>query len=158
MALTEAELECARERFMRFVEFDPFGGCWLWTGADRGPGRPYGNFHLAGRMVKAHHASLVLFCGAELKARDYQEVGSHACHVSLCVNPTHLAWSTHQANVHLQIARGTHRRSTPKVCADDAAEARILHAGGITLARLADRYRVHPSTVAKVVHRRRPYD
>lgn len=158
--MTEAELEAARVRFMRLVEFDPFGGCWLWAGTHRGKGRPYGNFWLGGHMVKAHHASLILFRGAPIRPRDYSEVGSHACHVSWCVNPAHVGWSTHRENVAMQIARGTHPASNPlrKVHPADCAEARCLHRSGISIVSLAERYRVHPTTMAKVVHMRKPYD
>lgn len=44
------------ERFMANVEYDPFGGCWLWSGA-----RPiksgYGTLQVGGRTVLAHRFS-----------------------------------------------------------------------------------------------------
>jgi hypothetical protein len=85
-----------RERFMSKVEFDPNGGCWLWSGSNDGA-RGYGRFmadHALGTR-QAHRASYMLFCDT---IPDGLEI-DHKCRTPACVNPQHLEPVTREENM-----------------------------------------------------------
>lgn len=80
------------ERFLAFVEYDPFGGCHLWTGATRrGAGkrpstRDYPAFWNGERTVRAT-TWLCEELGVEVPPGHERD---HKCRVTLCVNLAHL--------------------------------------------------------------------
>lgn len=90
----------AAERFWKLV--DRSGGpdaCWPWKGALSNKG--YGQFHLGGRTVLAHHVACVL-AGRHIPA---DLVPDHLCRRRDCVNPgpLHVEPVTNREN----ILRGT---------------------------------------------------
>lgn len=83
------------ERFMSKVEYDPNGGCWLWSASNDG-GAGYGRFpkNPTGER-QAHRTAYAMFCepipaGLEI---------DHRCNVPACVNPDHLEAVTRQENM-----------------------------------------------------------
>lgn len=80
------------QRFLQYVEQDPNGGCWLWSGAMSSNG--YGVFTKLGRNVPAHRFSVETFHGP---------IGEqhvlHGCDVRLCVNPAHLSLGSRSDNM-----------------------------------------------------------
>jgi hypothetical protein len=83
-------------RFMSKVEFDPNGGCWLWSASDDG-GPGYGRFRDKNQTgeTQAHRAAYALFCepvppGLEI---------DHKCNIPACVNPAHLEAVTREENM-----------------------------------------------------------
>jgi hypothetical protein len=77
--------EALEARFMKFVERDGTGGCWLWVGA-MARRKPYGRFWLEGSMRWAHRVSYAIFIGPVLGRRQVH----HRCDNTRCVNPMHL--------------------------------------------------------------------
>lgn len=72
------------DRVMGHVEYDPFGGCWLWNSSLNPKG--YGRVTVHGRQKQAHRVVFEAFmdtipAGMEL---------DHLCRVRCCVNPHHL--------------------------------------------------------------------
>lgn len=90
------------DRFMTYVEADPNGGCWLWSGAVAGNG--YGAFKYNKRNIGAHRFSISHFKG---------DIGSqhvlHSCDTPLCVNPDHMRPGTRSENMVDAIRRGRKR-------------------------------------------------
>ncbi len=70
-------------------------GCWLWAGHVDEKG--YGQFKWAGRAWWAHRISYVTFRG---RIRNGNEIDHSRCpcRERRCVNPDHLAQTTHQIN------------------------------------------------------------
>lgn len=99
------------ERFATKYEPEPMSGCWLWTGAVRGPaGNRYGHMRLGGKsepITAAHRVSWELANG---RRPDEHEVVMHKCDNPMCVNPDHLEIGTHALNVHDCIAKGRFNR------------------------------------------------
>lgn len=95
------------ERFLQYVEHDPNGGCWLWSGAMSSNG--YGVFTIKGKNVPAHRYSVRAFMG---------EIGTnhvlHSCDVRLCVNPGHLSLGSMSDNMQDAARKGRLRRSNKR--------------------------------------------
>lgn len=81
------------ERWMLKVVFD--GGCWIWTGAKRGPKRAYGHVSRDGQFLSAHRAVWEEFYGPVPDGKELD----HICKRSLCVNPLHQEVVTHRENL-----------------------------------------------------------
>lgn len=67
--------------------------CWLWTGAKTRSG--YGNCFFDGRYMRAHRVSFQL-ANPDIDIADL--CIDHLCHVTACVNPTHLRPVTYKQN------------------------------------------------------------
>jgi hypothetical protein len=89
---------------MRYVQFDPFGGCWLWdSGVTRNGWLEYPIFTLrAGRQQRVNRFMYETFSGAIPEG----QIVRHTCDVSMCVNPSHLILGTHKDNAADREARG----------------------------------------------------
>jgi len=88
---------------MKYVEKIPETRCWHWIGAiDHG----YGKFRLGKKTIPAHRASLFLFRGGEVIPG--KNLACHKCDNTICVNPDHLFWGTHQDNVDDKMKKGRH--------------------------------------------------
>jgi len=83
------------ERFMSKVEYDPNGGCWLWSASNDG-GAGYGKLskNPTGER-QAHRTAYAMFCEP---IPDGLEI-DHKCKVPACVNPNHLEVVTRQENM-----------------------------------------------------------
>lgn len=79
------EFNTFEQQFWPNVEFDPFGGCWLWAGVVKKT-NGYPNIWLNGRTDGAHRASHMHFNGPIAEGFDID----HRCRVRCCVNPAHL--------------------------------------------------------------------
>lgn len=99
------------ERFATKYEPEPMSGCWLWTGAVRGPkGHQYGHIRLGGidqPITAAHRVSWELANG---RRPCTDEVVMHKCDNPLCVNPDHLALGTLSDNTRDSVTKGRFNR------------------------------------------------
>lgn len=80
-------------RFYAKVGLPDGTGCQQWLASPDANG--YGQFHLAGRTVKAHLVSWHLAYG-EFPAAGLEL--DHTCNVRSCVRADHLEWVTHAEN------------------------------------------------------------
>jgi hypothetical protein len=103
------------EGFLAVVEPDPFGGCWLWTGAMSPNG--YGAVSDAGVMRTAHGMAWRLFRGDVPAGLCV----CHRCDVRACVNPDHLWLGTDAENAADKVAKGRHGQKPRKL-----TEAQVL--------------------------------
>ena len=110
------------EGFMQRVEFDPFGGCWLWSAYQQsgGYGATTGTDH---REILAHRLSWALHNGSVPKG----QVVCHKCDVRCCVNPAHLFLGSAGDNTDDMVRKGRHafgeRQGAAQI--DDLTAARI---------------------------------
>lgn len=79
-------------KFDEKVEPDPFGGCWLWSGAQNSEG--YGHLQFQGKDWRAHRLSFIRHKGQIPEGK----IVRHKCDVPSCVNPDHLELGTHADN------------------------------------------------------------
>jgi hypothetical protein len=151
-----------RVRFAAQVEHAP-GGCWLWTGArDRGG---YGTFKVGGQTLRTHRVAYqIVHSGAP------RGPVLHLCGNRLCCKPAHLKVGTLKENVAHMAAHGTlavgarnGARVHPERLArgQDAGSAKLtekqvetvrkLWTRGASVTALAEKYRVHKSTISRAV-------
>ena len=127
----------------------------------------YGRFHYRGRVALASRFALDLALGRQVGP------GLEACHTCdnpPCCNERHLFEGTRQDNVRDMMAKGRHRFNWTNARAHQARGERIaqakltdkavrdmrrLNAAGISQERLGRLYGVHPSTVCRIVRRKR---
>jgi hypothetical protein len=143
----------APERFARKIEYDPNGGCWLWSGAHHAR-TGYGSFQEGGHGsagVGAHCYSYRLHKGPIPAGLEIL----HSCDVRLCVNPDHLSVGTHLQNMQDMHAK---RRATrkprpakaPRRKLSDDAIRQIRAQREVTAREMADRFGITTRTVWQV--------
>ena len=81
------------ERFLAKIVAPSVDDCWHWTAYTNEKG--YGQFHVDGRLVKAHRWSYEHFVGPIPEGLQID----HLCRVRNCVNPHHLEPVTGRENV-----------------------------------------------------------
>jgi len=114
------------------------GGCWIWAGTQNANG--YGVFQLDGTTWLAHRFFYAYFLGPIPPSSEI----THTCSARLCVNPTHLCPTDHQA----ALRRGRNAKLNPA----QVQEIRTLHATGThTLAALARRFGVSRTNIHAIV-------
>lgn len=138
-----------------FVKTAWSGDCLLWTGAKR-----YFKNHVYGairgdggrcsRLLVASRVALEAKIG---RALSEHEVAMHSCDNPLCVNPEHLSVGSYRDNTQDMIRKGRHPHFT--LSADNADEIRRRCALGEKQIDVAKSYKVHQSTVNKIVRGKR---
>lgn len=87
------------ERARFWGRVDKSGDCWLWTGLKT---HGYGSVWLAGRVMRAHRAAVLLAGGVIPPG----SVVCHRCDTPACVRPEHLFVSTQRENMADMHAKG----------------------------------------------------
>lgn len=95
---------------MRYVQYDPFGGCWLWdSGVTKNDWLEYPIFTLRpGKQQRVNRFMYEHVHGLIPKGL----IVRHTCDVTMCVNPAHLILGTHKDNAADREARHRGRRDT----------------------------------------------
>jgi hypothetical protein len=146
-------LETAIRRMMARIEFDPFGGCWLFAGTLCNDG--YGRAGFEGEK-RAHRVAWRIFNGPI-------PVGKwilHKCDVRCCVNPHHLYVGTPLENTNdIRLRRGFDVRTgelnpCAVLSADDVLAIRRAQEAGARGVDLAKRFDVAPATITDIKMRR----
>lgn len=145
------------QRFLNRVLVSSDSVCWNWVGrvtVDR-HGEQRGKFTLGGREELAHRVAYVLSnnCVPALFVL-------HTCGNTLCCNPKHLYEGTQKDNVYDSIRDGTHVNNQPNPQRFSVKEIRLIRELYITTKQvdIARQFNVDPSTISKVIRRKRPYN
>lgn len=95
--MAHRKLSLVPQRILNKIKFKS-NGCWIWTGATAGRGRPYGLTNLRSRKIYAHRFIYQLLKGPIPKHTELH----HLCNETLCVNPKHLTALTHKDHMYLK--------------------------------------------------------
>jgi len=141
-------------RFDSWVEMDPNGGCWLWSGVTSEFG--HGRFGVGATSLPAHRFAFERAYGPVPRALNV----CHHCDVPQCVNPDHLFAGTQADNVADMMAKGRYGENRrwcrgsahPRAKLDECAVVRILDAlsRGQTQYDLADQYGVSQIMISRI--------
>lgn len=130
------------ERFLKYVPLAEEGECWEWQGPKSGNG--YGHLSVGKSIaLGAHRLSYELHRGPAHKM-----CVLHRCDNPLCVNPAHLWLGTQSENIQDRTSKG---RTAAKLTPKTVQEIRVRHANGETMASLAARHNVDPSTIRGII-------
>lgn len=147
--------------FMKRVEYDPFGGCWLWSGAIQYP-TGHGRVYRKDKSTGAHRHAWEMFIGPiPEKCADTGKpiVVMHKCDVTCCVNPVHLVLGTQKQNVHDCVSKGRWRAGdrplgekskVSKLTANVILEINARCKSGEKQRDLAKEYRISKGHVARI--------
>jgi len=137
-----------KERLLRWIEFEPNTGCWLWSGGER---RGYGAITIDQKVFSAHRVSLRVFGGVD--AGD--QVVLHLCDVRRCCNPDHLRVGTLSDNTQDMLGKGRHktrRGSSANHARLSEVDVRAIRRSGESTAELARYYGVSPTALWNARH------
>jgi len=139
----------AEERFHHSYKINELG-CWIWQKQFDTYG--YGKFKVDGRTVKAHRYSYEIYHGKF----DSQLHVLHQCDCPSCVNPHHLFLGTNRDNVEDRTAKDRQGETTRRLTLSErnGIIADIQH--GLSKKEISIKYQVHPSTVGRLKHGKRP--
>lgn len=145
----------SRMQERRGADFDTLytvtmGGCWKWNRVNSGDDG-YGTFRENGRKTKAHRYSYERTYGPIPDGAHLDHIchdpktckGGDTCPHRACVNPDHLAITTHASNCR--------RGALSKLDLAKAREIRKRFAAGELGIALAEGYNVTPSAISMVI-------
>lgn len=157
--------QTSNERFWGHVS--KTDGCWEWTGSTQGRG--YGSFFADGRSHQAHRWIYEQFFGPQPKHIHI----CHKCDNPICIRPDHLFAGTRSDNMKDCAGKGRNvmqkfpershfkgknniqcrgeRQGNSKLKSQDIAEIKSLASSGLSSARIAPMFGVHPAHVRKIV-------
>lgn len=143
------------ERLLRRRRIDPITGCWLWTGGKSKGG--YGAIRVEGVQQKVHRVSAHVYTGFDLASPLFI---CHTCDTRACFHPAHLFSGTPADNI--QDAVSKDRMNKPKgtlhpmvkLTEADVLEIRRVHATGVGLPPLAERFSVSCASICNIVNRK----
>lgn len=136
---------------------DASGGpdaCWEWTAAR--DTRNYGVLQVSGRALGAHRVSWELTNGPIPEGLFV----CHKCDNPGCVNPSHLFLGTPADNMHDAIDKGRihkvagERHGNAKLLDQDIPDILAMLASGMSLAAVANHYRISRTTVCNIKNRK----
>lgn len=136
--------------FLERVEFEPFGGCWLWSGSLNGNG--YGHVRHGGRVLLAHRLAWTIWRGAIPDGLFL----CHKCDIRCCVNPDHLFLGTHAENMQDMWSKGRHGANRgeashhAKLTEAQVGEIRSALAAGVPQREIAKDHGVTQSSISNI--------
>ena len=123
--------------------------CWEWTGTLNKKG--YGVVRIQGVNFTAHRLSWLLFNGGGWRGLQVL----HRCDNRKCINPNHLFLGTNADNLADRQAKGRQSRGekhpTAKLKEFEVKEIRRLVSVGMEIAKIAQNYNVHWSTIYNMI-------
>lgn len=138
------------EKLLRIAEVKE-NGCIEWTRVVNQDG--YGRVRILDSLESVHR--IVLFCTLQIQGiewRQYAEV-MHSCRNPPCINPEHLSQGTHLINMQDMIfpSRQGSLNVKAKLTEEDVLSIRE-RSKQVSRVRLAREYRVHVSTIRRVIN------
>ena len=146
------------ERFWSKVDKTGSNGCWVWTGAKNGSGRPFSGIGQGNKVRLAHRLSYEFAYGPIPEGL----LVCHHCDNPACVRPDHLFLGTQSDNLRDAYRKGrlTQLRPAPSGVENQNAKltdemVRAIRAEvGQTHRQLAKKYHVTHGTITAAISRK----
>lgn len=141
------------ERFWAKVATGEPAACWEWHATRR---NGYGRIKVDGKLKSAHRIAYQLYHGDIPPGMKV----CHRCDNPSCVNPAHLFLGKQKDNVQDMIEKGRYhpvcgeKQGNAKLTAAQVRRIRAQHSAGSSYTQLGAMYKIHRSTIGRVVTRK----
>jgi len=145
-------------KFLKRIVIDK-NGCWLYQGALRKTGHPYGWVTFKGKQMNAHRASWIATHGEISNGFNV----CHKCDVPQCINPEHLFLGTQKENVldmwkkcrHPRINLGGEKNRASKLTLEQVRQIRAMLAEKIKQRVIAEKFCISQVAVSDIKRKKR---
>ena len=145
-------------KFLKKIVVDD-NGCWIFQGATRKKGLPYGWVGYKNTQMNAHRASWIHAYGEIPKGLNV----CHKCDVPQCINPEHLFLGTQKENVldmwrkgrHPSINLGGERHPGAKLTLEQVREIRFMLSQKIKQKLIAEKFNLSQVAISDIKNKRR---
>ena len=134
-------------------------GCWLFQGAIKKKGLPYGWVGYKKTQMNAHRASWIHANGEIAEGLNV----CHKCDVPKCINPEHLFLGTQKENVldmwskgrHPRLNLGGEKNRASKLTLEQVREIRFMLSKNIKQQIISEKFKVSQPAISDIKNKRR---
>jgi hypothetical protein len=134
-------------------------GCWIYQGATRKKGMPYGWVAYKKTQMNAHRASWIHSNGEIPEGLNV----CHKCDVPQCINPEHLFLGTQKENIldmwnkkrHPKINLGGEKSPAAKLTLEQVREIRFMLSQKIKQKFIAEKFKISQVAISNIKNKKR---
>jgi hypothetical protein len=145
-------------KFLKRIVIDA-NNCWIYQGAVKKLGHPYGWVAYKGTQMNAHRASWIQSNGEIPLGLNV----CHKCDVPQCINPEHLFLGTQKENVldmwnkgrHPRLNLGGEKNRASKLNLEQVREIRLMLSQNIKQRVIGEKFNISQPAISDIKNKRR---